>query len=75
MSTNYRPLEVLHYLLIPLRLGRHFKGEFRLTKRGAELARAPAQLFAEAIPSLFSRSTMRPTPALASDPSANGMSG
>jgi hypothetical protein len=47
---EFPPLEVLHYLLITLRLGRHFKGEFRLTKRGAELAQAPAQLFAEVIP-------------------------
>jgi len=47
---EFQPLEVLHYLLITLRLGRHFKGEFRLTKRGADLATAPAQLFAELIP-------------------------
>jgi len=47
---EFPPLEVLHYLLITLRLGRHFKGEFRITKRGAELAQAPAQLFAELIP-------------------------
>ena len=33
-----------------LRLGRHFKGEFRLTKRGSELAQSPAQLFAELLP-------------------------
>ena len=47
---EFPPLEVLHYLLITQRLGRHFKGEFRLTKRGAELARAPARLFTELIP-------------------------
>ena len=47
---EFPPLEVLHQLLITLRLGRHFKGEFRLTKRGAELAAAPARLFAELIP-------------------------
>ena len=41
---EFPPLEVLH------RLGRHFKGEFRLTKRGAELAGAPARLFAELFP-------------------------
>lgn len=40
----------LHYLLNTLRLGRHFNGEFRLTKRGAELAQAPAKLFAELVP-------------------------
>ena len=47
---EFPPLEVLHYLLITLRLGRHFKGEFRLTKRGAELSQAPARLFTEIIP-------------------------
>jgi len=47
---EFPPLEVLHYLLISLRLGRHFKGEFRLTKRGAELAHSPGRLFAELIP-------------------------
>ena len=47
---EFPPLEVLHQLLITLRLGRHFKGEFPLTKRGAELASAPARLFAELIP-------------------------
>ena len=44
------PLEVLHFLLVSLRLGRHLKGEFRLTKRGIELAQAPGRLFAELIP-------------------------
>lgn len=47
---EFSPLEVLHQLLITLRRGRHFKSEFRLTKRGAELADAPARLFAEPIP-------------------------
>jgi hypothetical protein len=47
---EFPPLEVLHYLLVSLRLGRHFKGEFRLTKRGAELAQSPGRLFAELIP-------------------------
>ena len=40
---EFPPLEVLHYLLITLRLGRHFKGEFKLTKRGAELAQSPGK--------------------------------
>lgn len=47
---EFPPLEVLHYLLITLRLGRHFKGSFRVTKRGAELSRAPGRLFAELVP-------------------------
>jgi hypothetical protein len=47
---EFPPIDVLHYLLITLRLGRHYKGEFRLTKRGADLAQAPGRLFAELIP-------------------------
>lgn len=47
---EFPPLEILHFLLISLRLGRHYKGEFRLTKRGVELADSPGRLFAELIP-------------------------
>ena len=47
---DFPPLELLHFLLISLRLGRHYKGEFRLTKRGAELADSPGRLFAQVIP-------------------------
>jgi len=47
---EFPPLELLHFLLIALRLGRHYKGAFRLTKKGAELARSPGRLFAELIP-------------------------
>lgn len=47
---DFPPLEILHFLLISLRLGRHYKGEFRLTKRGKELSQAPGRLFAELIP-------------------------
>lgn len=47
---EFPPLELLHYLLITMRLGRHLKGEFKLTKRGADLANAPGRLFAELIP-------------------------
>lgn len=47
---EFPPLELLHYLLIKLRLARHVKGEFKLTKRGAEFAQAPGRLFDEIIP-------------------------
>lgn len=47
---EFPPLELLHYLLISSRLGRHFKGEFRMTKRGTQLAQTPGKLFAELIP-------------------------
>lgn len=49
---EFPPLEVLHHLFITLRLGLQFKGEFRVTRRGDELAKAPARLFAELIPFL-----------------------
>jgi hypothetical protein len=47
---EFPPLEVLNYLLVGLRLRWHFRGEFRLTKRGADEAKAPAQQFSELIP-------------------------
>ena len=56
---EFPPLEVLHYLLISLRLGRHVKGEFRLTNRGAELVQAPGSLFAVLIPHFVRGSSSR----------------
>ena len=46
---EFPPLEVLHFLLINLRLGRHFKGNFKVTKRGEELMRSPGRLFSELV--------------------------
>lgn len=56
---EFPPLEVLHYLLITLRLGRHLKGEFRLTKRGAELAQAPGASLCRTDPVLRSQDLPR----------------
>jgi hypothetical protein len=47
---DFPPLELLHFLLIHLRLGRHYKGQFHPTKRGAALAQTPCKLFDELIP-------------------------
>lgn len=47
---DFPPLEVLHFLLIECKLGRHIKGEFKPTKRGKELSQSPGQLFHELIP-------------------------
>lgn len=44
------PLELLHFLLIELKLGRHYKGQFKITKRGAELLAHPQQLLMELVP-------------------------
>jgi len=46
---EHSPLNFICFLLV-FEPFCHFKGEFRLTKRGAELAQAPALLFAELIP-------------------------
>lgn len=47
---DFPPLDLLHFLLIALKLGRHYKGEFRLTKRGKELSQSPGVLLHELIP-------------------------
>ena len=47
---EFPPLELLHFLLIKLRLGRHFKGQFKITKRGIEMSESPGKLFSELIP-------------------------
>lgn len=46
---------VLHFLLISLRLGRLFKSEFRLTKRGTDMTDASLRLFAELLPDFVLR--------------------
>ncbi|WP_187292566.1 hypothetical protein [Octadecabacter antarcticus] len=47
---DFPPLELLHFILVQMKLARHYKGEFRVTKRGAELLKSPAELFTEVIP-------------------------
>lgn len=47
---DFPPLEMLHHLLLDLKLGRHLKGQFTLTKQGKALAADPVQLFAHIIP-------------------------
>jgi hypothetical protein len=42
---DFMPLVDIHFLLISLRMGRHYKGQFKLTKSGAELVNQPGQLF------------------------------
>ncbi len=47
---DFPPLELLHFLLIELKLGRHYKGVFKLTRLGKELAHQPSNLFHVLIP-------------------------
>lgn len=49
-EADFPPLELLHFLLIELKLARHFEGEFRLTKRGLVLSRSRGELFHTLIP-------------------------
>ena len=47
---DFPPLELLHFLLIELKLGRHYKGQFKITKRGAAILANPAQLLNTLVP-------------------------
>lgn len=42
---DFMPLGDIHFLLTTLKMGRHYKGNFKLTKSGAELAHQPGRLF------------------------------
>jgi hypothetical protein len=47
---DFAPLMVLHDLMIAMKLGRHYKGEFRLTKAGQALVGHPGRIFGTAGP-------------------------
>lgn len=47
---DFAPLMVLHDLMIAMKLGRHYKGEFRLTKAGQALAGHPGRVFGTVVP-------------------------
>ena len=42
---DFMPLVDIHFLLTTLKMGRHYKGQFKLTKAGSELAQQPGRLF------------------------------
>jgi len=47
---DFAPLMVLHDLMIAMKLGRHYKGEFRLTKAGQALVGHPGRIFGTVVP-------------------------
>jgi hypothetical protein len=47
---EFPPLEITHFLLTQLKLGRHYKGRFKATKKGATLAGQRGKLFGELVP-------------------------
>jgi hypothetical protein len=42
---DFMPLGAIHFLLITLKMGRHYKGQFKLTKAGIDVSQNPARLF------------------------------
>ncbi len=49
-EADFPPLELLHFLLIRLRLGRHWKGSFKVNNDGRMFAAQPAALFDKLVP-------------------------
>ncbi|SLN51443.1 hypothetical protein PSA7680_02668 [Pseudoruegeria aquimaris] len=47
---DFPPLEILHDLMITMKLGRHYKGAFRLTKAGQVLVGHPGRIFGTVVP-------------------------
>ena len=47
---DFGPLQLLHQLLIDLKLGRHYKGTFRITKLGRDMIARPSELFDVLVP-------------------------
>lgn len=52
---DFMPLMVLHELMIALKLGRHYKGAFRLTKAGQALVGHPGRIFDTVVPAFLFR--------------------
>jgi len=50
---DFPPVEDIHALLKGLKLGRHYKGKFLLTKAGKELVAHPGRLLSELIPNFL----------------------
>lgn len=42
---DFMPLGDIHFLLTTLKMGRHYKAQFKLTKAGTEISQHPARLF------------------------------
>lgn len=68
---EFPPLEVTHFLLKTLKLGRHYKGRFKATKKGAALAGQRGKLFGELIPFFLFRTDHTSYSRLAETPVGN----
>lgn len=47
---DFPPLMLMHELMIAMKLGRHYKGQFRLTKAGQALVGQPGRIFGTVVP-------------------------
>src|SRR5690606_38560983 len=47
---DFAPLVLLHDLMIAMKLGRHYKGAFRLTRAGQALVGRPGRIFRTVVP-------------------------
>jgi hypothetical protein len=52
---DFPPVEDIHALLAGLKLGRRWKGKFRLTKAGQKLIQQPGRLLSELVPNYLFR--------------------
>ncbi|MBK4214706.1 hypothetical protein JJJ17_02075 [Paracoccus caeni] len=52
-EADFQPLELLHFLLIRLQLGRHHKGSFKVNNDGRMFAAQPGTLFDRLVPSFL----------------------
>lgn len=52
---DFQPVSDIHDLLRGLKLGRHYKGKFLLTKAGKELVAHPGRMFSELAPNYLFR--------------------
>ncbi|WP_426038383.1 hypothetical protein [Cypionkella sp. TWP1-2-1b2] len=71
---KFPPLEVLHYLLLTLRIGRHFKSKLSADKARRRVGVRTSAALAEILPFFVLKMTMPPMPASLSAPLANGTS-
>lgn len=68
---EFPPLEMTHFLLKALKLGRHYKGRFKATKQGAALGADRGKLFADLIPFFLFRVDHSSYSRLAETPAGN----
>jgi hypothetical protein len=52
-EADFPPLQLVHELLVALKVGRHFKGRFSVNKRAIEMTDRPGRLFGLIVPNFL----------------------